>query len=112
MLTGFAGTNAVVVPTAAPQLSLLVVDDNREFRESLVALLKRQGFSVRSATSRATARAAIEEQTFDAILTDRELPDGDGIDLLSARGDGMTELIVITGNATVASAVDALKEGA
>src|SRR5688572_8133481 len=105
MLPGFAGTNAVVVPTAAPQLSLLVVDDNRDFRESLVALRSRQGCSVGSATSCAAARAAIEERTLGAILADRELPDGVGIDLLSAGGDGMTELIVITGNATVASAV-------
>jgi DNA-binding NtrC family response regulator len=111
MLPG-TGLNPVVAPTAAPQISLLVVDDNREFRESLVVLLKRQGFSVRSAASRATARTAIEEQIFDAILADRELPDGDGVELLSACGDGMTELIVITGNGTVASAVDALKEGA
>ncbi len=99
-------------PVAAPQLSLLVVDDDREFRESLVMLLRTQGFAVKGAASCAAARTAIDEQTFDAILADRELPDGDGVELLNARGDGMTELIVITGHATVASAVAALKDGA
>jgi DNA-binding NtrC family response regulator len=106
------GSNPAPDPPAAARLALLVVDDDRDFRESLVTLLERQGFDVKSAASCAAARAAIDAQHFDAILVDRELPDGDGVSLLSARGDGASELIVITGHASVESAVDALKDGA
>jgi len=99
-------------PAPTAKLSLLVVDDDRDFRESLVTLLERQGFTVRGAASCAQAQAALAEQPFDAVLADHELPDGDGVELLRARGDGTTEFVVITGHATIASAVDALKEGA
>jgi DNA-binding NtrC family response regulator len=95
------------------QLSLLVVDDDPEFRESLLALLQRQGFAVCGVESCASARAAMAKQSFDAVLADRQLPDGDGIELLHARpADPEPELVVITGHATVSSAVDALKDGA
>jgi DNA-binding NtrC family response regulator len=101
-------------PKTGSQLTLLVVDDDREFRESLVALLKRQGFAVKGADSCASARSLLGEEEFDAVLADRQLPDGEGVSLLQDRNtDGReTELIVITGHATITSAVEALKDGA
>jgi len=99
--------------SSGPHLSLLVVDDDRQFGASLQSLLKQQGFDVEGADSLAAARAALAANEYDAVLVDHHLPDGDEIALLKKCAErGATELIVITGHATVSSAVDALKDGA
>ncbi len=95
-----------------PSLALLVVEDDSDFRSSLSLLLEQQGFSVTGVASCAAARAALAKTTFDAILADLELPDGDGSVLLETSRNGSAEFVVITGHATVDSAVDALKGGA
>ena len=95
------------------KLELLVVDDDRDFAESLLGALRAQGFGVAAADSLAAARAALAQKCFDAILVDRTLPDGDGVELLRERPrEYDTDVIVITGNTSVDSAVDALKQGA
>jgi DNA-binding NtrC family response regulator len=100
-------------PARSTPLSLLVVDDDEGFRESLVAALRAQGFATTAVDSCAAARASMEERAYDAILVDRKLPDGDGVELLHDRPRrDDTEFIMITGNGTVSSAVDALKQGA
>jgi DNA-binding NtrC family response regulator len=97
----------------APRLSLLVVDDDREFCDSLKTLLKQEGLDVSGVASLAAARAALAANEYDAALVDLHLPDGDGLELLANCAErGSTELIVITGHATVSSAVGALKDGA
>lgn len=93
-------------------MALLVVEDDVDFRETLVALLERQGCNVTAVDSCGSAREALARREFDAVLADRSLPDGDGSLLLAKPGGGATDLIVITGTATVASAIDALKGGA
>ena len=88
-------------PARSTQLSLLVVDDDEGFRESLVAALRAQGFAVTAVDSCEEARASLEERAYDALLVDRKLPDGDGIELLHDRPRrDDTEFIVITGNFT------------
>ncbi|HVP30013.1 MAG TPA: sigma-54 dependent transcriptional regulator [Myxococcota bacterium] len=90
----------------------LIVDDDANFRESLEALVRREGFETRTAASLADARSALAEASPDVILTDLQLPDGDGLELVRAEGSASgAELVVITGNATVDSAVGALREG-
>lgn len=96
----------------SPPPTALVVDDDSGFRESLEALVRREGFETRAAGSLADARALLADGVPDVILTDLRLPDGDGLELV--RGEGGVsgaELVVITGNATVDSAVGALREG-
>jgi len=95
-----------------PPLTALVVDDDAGFCESLVALVRREGFETRSAGSLAEARALLADGPPDVILTDLQLPDGDGLELVRGEGGASgAELVVITGNATVDSAVGALREG-
>jgi len=94
-------------------LSLLVVDDDRQFRESFGALLEREGFKVSGADTLASARAALQQSNFDAVLCDQELPDGDGTLVLKGLEPAVeAKLIVITGHATVQHAVTAIKDGA
>jgi len=106
-------STATAERSTATQLSLLIVDDDEPFSESLLSALRGQGFETTAVDSCAEARAAMAVHRFDAILVDRKLPDGDGIELLRDRPPGDdAEFIMITGYATVSSAVDALKKGA
>jgi two-component system, NtrC family, response regulator AtoC len=98
---------------AKPQLSLLVVDDDEDFRDSLHRLLTREKYDVQSAADLAGARAALTARDFDAVFVDQELPDGNGTDLLQDPCRSIaTEVVVVTGHASVSSAVDALRRGA
>jgi len=94
-------------------LNLLVVDDDDDFRDSLVRLLEREEHKVETASDLATARALLTEKRFDAVLADEQLPDGLGSDLIDdpARPAG-TEVVLVTGHATVSHAVEALRRGA
>src|ERR1041384_2595038 len=95
------------------RFSALVVDDDAGFRESLALLVARTGCQVREAASLAEARERLAESGADVIRVDHGLPDGSGIQLLHDEAIAAnSEVIVITGNATVDSAVQALREGA
>ena len=96
---------------AAP-LSALVIDDDREFRESVALLVQREGFVVREADSLASARERLAEAPADIVLVDLSLPDGDGLELASEEAAAPSAFVVITGHASVDSAVDALRRGA
>lgn len=91
----------------------LVVEDDHGSRVALGDLIRREGFEVALAESLGAARALLEKHSPDVILCDLMLPDGRGTDLLSeVRESDASEFILITGNATVESAVEALRRGA
>ncbi len=98
--------------TQDTQLVALVVDDNRDFRATLSLLVGREGFVVREAGSLREARDSIAAQTPDVVLADLHLPDGDGLELTRDSETGGYDTIVITGNASVESAIGALRDGA
>lgn len=92
---------------------VLIVDDEQETRAALVELVSGEGFTVSSAQDLREARIQMVRQTPDVILTDLKLPDGSGMDLFEALEPGaQVEFILITGHASVESAVDALRLGA
>src|SRR5689334_7081893 len=96
-----------------PRFSALVVDDDTSFRESLSLLVAREGYDVRQGASLDEARRHLAEAPADVVLVDLGLPDGIGLELL--RGEPIAagcEIVLITGNASVETAVDALREGA
>lgn len=94
-------------------LHALIVDDDTTFRLGLAEVVGREGFTVATAGSLEEARAAIERQTPDVLLTDLQLPDGDGMELLQeAPASGAPEVILITGHASLETAVEALRRGA
>jgi two-component system OmpR family response regulator len=64
-------------------LRLLLVEDDEDIAETLIAFLQRQGFVVDLAPALEIAQTAIEEGEFDLILLDRLLPDGDGLELIA-----------------------------
>src|SRR5213075_1486670 len=92
---------------------LLLVDDDPEALEWLSELAKAEGFTVSQADSLRAARIHMSRLQPDLLLTDLQLPDGKGMDLvndLEARDS--TEVVLITGHASVESAVEALRLGA
>ncbi|TAM53802.1 MAG: sigma-54-dependent Fis family transcriptional regulator [Paraburkholderia sp.] len=92
---------------------VLIVDDDPETREALVSIIAADGLTTATAGDLREARIQLVRQTPDVVFTDLQLPDGSGVDLfedLDPRSG--VEIIVITGHATVESAVTALKLGA
>ena len=92
---------------------VLIVDDDANTREALAALVQAEGFSTALAGSVEQARIQLVRQRPDVVLMDLRLPDGSGIDLFEDLEDrGTIETILITGHASVESAVEALRLGA
>src|SRR5438874_9235975 len=90
----------------------LIVDDDAEILGLLGELVEREGFSVTRAATMAEAREAITATTPDVLLVDIHLPDGSGLDLLEDLGPAPPEVVLITGQSSVETAVDALRRGA
>ncbi|MEP6609093.1 MAG: sigma-54 dependent transcriptional regulator [Burkholderiaceae bacterium] len=91
----------------------LIVDDDRDTRDWLTEVAQREGFTVAAAETLRAARAQLVRRQPDVLLTDLQLPDGNGIELV---GDldhiAETEIVVVTGHASIDSAVEALRVGA
>ena len=105
------GTGGTPTQTA---MRILVVDDDVEFREELVGLLRDARHAARSAGSVAAATTALEREEFDVIFTDIKMGRHSGIELLEMAREKWPRLIVVmlTGKATVETAVQALQIGA
>src|SRR5690349_14596680 len=92
---------------------VLLVDDDPEQLEWLSEFVKAEGFTVAKATSLRTARIQLTQMRPDVLLTDLQLPDGNGVELVDdLEQREATEVVMITGHATVESAVNALRAGA
>ncbi|WP_213296865.1 sigma-54-dependent transcriptional regulator [Paraburkholderia sacchari] len=92
---------------------VLIVDDDAQTREALAAVVAEDGLTTAQAGDLREARIQLIRQMPDVVFTDLKLPDGSGTDLfqdLDPRSG--VELVVITGHASVETAVDALKSGA
>jgi DNA-binding NtrC family response regulator len=91
----------------------LIVDDDPGFLMGLSEVVKREGFAVTGAGTLKQAREEIEVNPPDIVLVDLQLPDGSGLDLLEDfAGTASPEVVLITGNASVETAVEALRRGA
>ncbi len=94
---------------------LLVVDDENNLRLVVQKELTRQGHEVETASDGEAAWAILEQQDFDVLLCDINMPRLDGIGLLRRmreKSQNPPEVIMLTGQATVESAIEAMKLGA
>jgi DNA-binding NtrC family response regulator len=100
--------------TAAEPARVLVVDDEETAVRNLVYALGKEGYAVTGLDSGTAALAALEKERFDVVLTDLRMERVDGMQVLRQARERYPDVavIVLTGYATVTSAVDAMKEGA
>jgi two-component system response regulator PilR (NtrC family) len=93
---------------------ILVVDDEQSMREMLGIVMRKEGYEVVMADSRAQAAAVLSHEAIDVVVTDVRLPDGDGIEILRHVKAATPETIVIvmTAFGTTETAVAARKLGA
>ena len=96
------------------KLKLLFVEDEDDFRDSCVRWMSRKGHQVSAATSGAEAIGICEAQDFDVGVFDMNMPGMSGLELLQRVQQEQLdmEVIILTGQGTIESAVAAMKMGA
>jgi DNA-binding NtrC family response regulator len=93
---------------------ILVVDDNRELREILEEYLRGEGDNVEGANNGREALEKYRDNYYDLIITDLNMPELPGMELIKTvqKENEITEFVIITGYASMDSAVEAIKIGA
>jgi two-component system response regulator PilR (NtrC family) len=93
---------------------ILVVDDERSMQEFLEIFFRSEGFEVVTAGDVASGRLHLENDSFDIVVTDIQMPGGSGLDLLHAAQELAPETLVvmITAFSSTETAIAAMKQGA
>ncbi|MBW8001456.1 MAG: sigma-54-dependent Fis family transcriptional regulator [Planctomycetes bacterium] len=94
--------------------NILVIDDDKIILDSLTEFLSLEGFESTGVQTLKSALAELKDKNYSLVITDVNLPDGNGLDLLDTIREDypQTVVIVITGYGTIESAVKAIKRGA
>ncbi|HVS66528.1 MAG TPA: sigma-54 dependent transcriptional regulator [Thermoanaerobaculia bacterium] len=90
--------------------SILIVEDDSAALAALASVVENEGHEVLTAATLAGAQSTLKSRSIDLVLADFGLPDGNGLDLLEPSAD--YDLAIITGQATLSTAIDALRRGA
>ena len=95
-------------------MKIMLVDDEERFLSTTKKLLEKKGYSVFTATGGESALKELETHTIHVVVLDVKMPGMDGIETLREikHRYPLVEVIMLTGHATVESAVDGLKTGA
>jgi DNA-binding NtrC family response regulator len=96
------------------EIDLLIVDDDDEFRATVVRRFRRRHYQVQDAESGEEALQMSQRRQFDVAVVDMMMPGMSGLELLKHFKDGQAECetIILTGQGTIESAVEAMKLGA
>jgi two-component system, OmpR family, response regulator len=99
---------------ALPTMKVLVVEDDVQLSELLERLLRDEGHAATSCATLQAARAALSADSFDIVIVDRMLPDGDGLDLCSTvkRNRAAPPVLMLTARGEVHDRVTGLRTGA
>lgn len=95
-------------------MRVLAIDDDRLIRMELELVLGREGLDVDTAASGADALACLGRQHYDLVVTDMDLPDATGLEVLRRirRADPAIRVILLTGSSSLVSADEAAAAGA
>uniref|UniRef100_A0A7V4G6P4 Response regulator n=1 Tax=Desulfobacca acetoxidans TaxID=60893 RepID=A0A7V4G6P4_9BACT len=93
---------------------VLIVDDEDDFRETIVKRLRARKLEVEGVESGEAALKAVEAQDFDVVVLDVRMPGLDGIETLKElkKKKPLTEVIMLTGHASVESGIQGMQLGA
>ncbi len=97
-----------------PDALVLIVDDEQDIRDASERILSRIGYRVQKASRGDEALDLLNKNSIDIVLLDLKMPGMDGMEVLTRIRERSTEIqvIVITGYATVETAIEAMKQGA
>ncbi len=97
-----------------PTPRILIVDDERSITTGLSELLKLEGYDTSETSDGKKALQLLEKDAFNLVLVDLMMPGLTGLELLEEikRREWSTEVIIITGQGTISTAVEAIKKGA
>ena len=97
-----------------PDALVLVVDDEQDIRDASERILSRAGYQVQKASRGDEALDILNKNSVDIVLLDLKMPGMDGMEVLERirRLSETIQVIVITGYATVETAIEAMKQGA
>jgi two-component system response regulator AtoC len=110
---GILSFPACTTPGVNRVLHALLIDDDDDFLAGLAEIASQEGLTVTTSGSLKQARDHLSKEPVDIVVVDLALPDGDGIELLQELTDTPgTDVIIISGVATVDSAIEALRLGA
>jgi signal transduction histidine kinase len=95
-------------------IDILLVDDEKDFRQILAKRLKRRGINAREADRGEKALQMLAESPVDVVILDVKMPGMDGIECLRRikQAQGLTEVIMLTGHADIQGGVEGIKSGA
>ena len=95
-------------------MKILIVEDDIAFGKMLHIYLSKKGYEVSLVTTGAEATPLFSDGSFDVLITDLQLPDTTGLQLLEIVKEKAptTQVLLMTGYAEVSTAVDAMKKGA
>jgi DNA-binding NtrC family response regulator len=95
-------------------IKVLLVDDEKDFIESLLQRLELRGFDVKIALNGDDALDLIKENDLDVVVLDVLMPEKDGIEILGEikKIKPLLQVIMLTGHATVETAIEGMKLGA
>ena len=93
---------------------ILVIDDEKNMRRILSLILEESGHTVKEANGVKSGIDALSAESFDLVISDKKMPDGDGFEILKYCRDNEPELpvVILTALATVELAVEAMQAGA
>jgi len=97
-----------------PDATVLIVDDEQDIRDASERILSRVGYQIQKASNGNEALDILNNNSIDIVLLDLKMPGMDGMEVLAKIRERNKEIqiIVITGYATVETAIEAMKQGA
>ena len=97
-----------------PRYTVLIVDDEEEFREMTSKRLNKRDIACESAPNGDVALEMVAKKNYDVILLDVKMPGRDGIEILREikKIAPLTEIVMLTGHASVESGINGIKYGA
>ncbi|MGB8952187.1 MAG: sigma-54 dependent transcriptional regulator [Candidatus Aminicenantales bacterium] len=95
-------------------IQILIIDDEASIRDSYGQVLRKEGYSVKEAQDGREGLMFFNQETFHVVFLDLRLPGMDGMQVLSQIKENSPEtpVVIITGYASIESAVEAIKRGA
>jgi len=113
--TEAASRDALALPAdVKASIRVLIVDDERTLRESCASVLRSEGYNITLAGRGEEARDLVKRRTFDLVLVDLFMSQVSGLEILNAALEARrdTLVVVMTGNPSVTSSIEALRMGA